>query len=460
MRERITKRAVDDLTAPEKGEAVLWDTALAGFGVRARGAAKTYILFYRAGRGRRAPMRKLTIGRHGSPWTAESARAEAKRLLGFVADGKDPAAARAADREAPTVAELAARFLAEHVEAKRKDRTAAEYRRLLDKLIVPALGRRKVADVTRADVARLHHGMQDVPYQANRVLAVLSKMFNLAEAWELRPDGSNPCRHLERFAEKGRERMLSPDELARLGEALAAHDATPYVPAAVKLLLFTGARLAEVLGLTWETVDFERGEARLPDSKTGAKTLHLPPPALAVLSALPRVEGNPHVICGQKEGAPLVNLEKPWRGIRDRASVRLWREGGDEAAAGLVENLSRALGREPTARECREAARKAKVKLPPGLDDVRLHDLRHAFASVGASAGMALPIIGKLLGHSQAATTQRYAHLARDPVKGAAASIAGRIEAAMGVAARGPRAEHETAPVQLRSIRSAARIRR
>jgi integrase len=179
--------------------------------------------------------------------------------------------------------------------------------------------------------------------------------------------------------------MLSGDELARLGDALAAYDGSPYAAAAIKLLVFTGARLGEVLGLRWKWVDFERGEARLPDSKTGAKTLHLPPPALEVLAELPHVAGNPYVIVGGKPGAALVDLDKPWYAIRKSA----------------------------------------------GLEDLRLHDLRHAFASVAASGGMGLPIIGKMLGHTQAQTTQRYAHLASDPVKAAAATVAGKIAAAM-----------------------------
>jgi integrase len=397
MRGKITKRSVDALKPADGGaEAVLWDTEVKGFGVRVqRGGSKSYILHYRGGIGRGATLRKLTIGRHGSPWTAEMARAEAKRLLGMVEGGADPAADRIARKEAPTVADLAERFLAEHADAKRKASTALEYRRLLDRIILPALGGRKVMDVTRHDTAKLHHGLRETPYQANRLLAVLSKMFNLAERWGLRPDGSNPCRLIEKFAERKRERMLSPAELARLGDALAAYGGSPYAVAAVKLLVFTGARLGEVLGLKWEWIDFERGEARLPDSKTGAKTLHLPPPALAVLAVLPRLDGNPHVIAGAKDGASLVNLEKPWRAIRKAA----------------------------------------------GLDEVRLHDLRHAFASVAASSGMGLPIIGKMLGHTQAATTNRYAHLASDPVKAAAAAVAGKIAAAMagesGEAAKG-----------------------
>jgi len=388
MRGKITKRAVDALKLGADGaEAVLWDAEVKGFGVRVqRGGSKSYIVHYRVGSGRGAPLRKLTIGKHGAPWTPEQARGEAKRLLGMVESGADPAADKLARKEAPTVADLAERFLAEHAEAKRKISTATEYRRLLRRIILPVLGKQKVVDLTRQDVGKLHHNLREGPYQANRVLAVLSKMFNLAEHWGLRPDGSNPCRHVEKFAERKRERMLSPAELARLGDALTSYEGSPFAAAAIKLLVFTGARLGEILHLEWSWVDFERAEARLPDSKSGAKTLHLPPPALAVLAELPRLDGNPHVIIGQKAGAALVNLEKPWRAIRAVA----------------------------------------------GLDDVRLHDLRHAFASVAASSGMGLPIIGKMLGHTQAATTHRYAHLASDPVKAAAAAVSGKIAAAMG----------------------------
>jgi integrase len=266
LRGKITIRAVEALTVEDGKEVTLRDSALAGFEMRARaGGAKVYVIRYRAGTGRDAPMKRYTIGKHGSPWTAETARAEAKRLLALVAQGKDPAGAKAAAKAAPTVAEFAARFLAEHAEAKRKASTATEYRRLLDKIIIPALGKRKVGDVTRAEIAKLHNANWETPYQANRTLAVLSKMFTLAEVWGLRPDGSNPCRHVEKYGEKKRERMLSPAELARLGDALAAYDGSPYAIAAMKLLIFTGARLREVLGLEWEWVDFVRGEARLPD---------------------------------------------------------------------------------------------------------------------------------------------------------------------------------------------------
>jgi integrase len=210
-------------------------------------------------------------------------------------------------------------------------------------------------------------------------------MFTLAETWGERPDGSNPCRHVARYPLRSRERMLSFAEFAQLADALDKIDQPPHVVAAIKLLAFTGARRSEILTLRWDWIDFERGEARLPDSKTGAKTLHLSAPALALLAALPRTAGNPHVIPGAIAGAHLVNIGKPWRAIRTAA----------------------------------------------GLDDVRLHDLRHAFASVAASSGMGLPIIGKMLGHAQAATTQRYAHFADDPVKAHVATVAGMIAQAM-----------------------------
>jgi integrase len=386
MRGKITKRTVDSVGVG-KMDVFLWDTEIRGFGLKVTPAGnKIYVLQYRRG-GRGAPTKRVTLGAHGK-LTPEQAREAAARMAGAIANGADPATARAAEKSAPTMAELAGKFLAEHVDTKAKARTATEYRRLLDKAILPSLGRYRVRDVTRADVARLHYSQRSAPYAANRVLAVLSKMFNLAEKWGERPDGSNPCRHVEKYRERKRDRFLSEVEMSRLGEELARSErdgASPYIVAAIRLLVFTGARLSEILTLKWEHVDFEHSCLRLPDSKTGAKVIHLNPPALAVLASLPRLEGNPHVIPGERRGAHLVNLEKPWRRIRGRA----------------------------------------------GLDDVRLHDLRHSFASFGAGAGLGLPVIGALLGHTQAATTARYAHLAVDPLKQASDLIGSRITAAM-----------------------------
>ena len=372
MQAKITKSAVDRVN-PGKRDAFLWDPELRGFGLKVTPAgSRIYILQYRCD-GRR--LRRYTIGRHGSPWTPEQARQEAKRLLGMIADGVDPADHRTHRKGAPSMAELAKRFLAEHVEYKTKPRTGKEYRRVLDKNILPALGRRRVAEVTRAEIQMLHHSLRDTPYQANYALRVLSTMFNWAERQGIVSDGSNPCRHVQKYRENKRERFLSESELARLGETLNKFEreggASQAVIAAIRLLTLTGARLSEILTLRWEHVNFDRSVLRLSDSKTGPKTIYLNAPAVELISELPRIENNPYVIPGQKDGARLINLGKPWRLIRTEAK----------------------------------------------LDDVRLHDLRHTFASIGAGVGLGLPVIGALLGHTQAATTQRYAHLADDPLR-------------------------------------------
>jgi integrase len=238
-------------------------------------------------------------------------------------------------------------------------------------------------------VAGFHHQHRSRPYQANRSLAVLSKMMTLAEAWGLRTDGSNPCRHVKKYQEHKRERFLTQQELRRLGAALTDvqthRTESPFVIAAIGLLVLTGARLTEVLTLRWDYVDFENQVLRLPDSKTGAKLIYLNDAAVKLLRTLPSMAGNPFVIAGGKPGARLINLQKPWRRIRAAAN----------------------------------------------LDDVRIHDLRHSFASVGAGAGMSLILIGKLLGHKQAATTARYAHLAADPILAASNVIGNHISGAM-----------------------------
>ena len=242
----------------------LWDQgtgAAPGFHARRQnGAAITYLLKYHI----HGKARWHTIGRHGAPWTPETARAEARRLLGAVASGADPAAERNARKSEPTVADLARRFIAEHAETKCKPGTAKEYRRQFETNILPALGSKRVADVTRADVAKLHHARRGTPTDANRTLGLLSVLFNWAERIGERPDGSNPCRHAERFPQRRRERFLSADELARLGDTLAAYEGSPYHVATIKLLIFTGARLGEVLGLRWEWIDFGRCCAREP----------------------------------------------------------------------------------------------------------------------------------------------------------------------------------------------------
>jgi len=384
---QITKRNVE-AAQPELVDTYIWDRALKGFGLKITPAGKrVYLVQYRLG-GRRGRTRRITIGQHGVV-TADQARSEAKRLLGEVAAGRDPAADRDKAKVGETLGQVLKEFFGQHVDAKLKPRTAEEYHRLARLYVLPKLRNRLLADIDRSEIAQLHHSLRDKPYPANRTIALLSKFFNWCEKHGLRPDGSNPCRHIEKYKERMRERFLSEEELARLGKALqAAEDAqtaSPWAIAAIRLLLLTGARLSEILTLQWDNVDFERQHLRLPDSKTGQKSIYLNAPALRVLSDVPRLEGNPYVICGERAGAHLVNLQKPWRRIRTTAD----------------------------------------------LEDVRIHDLRHSFASVAVGGGMSLPLIGALLGHSQPQTTQRYAHLSADPIKAASDYVGKRIAVAM-----------------------------
>ncbi len=386
---RITKSAVDTAKAGSK-DAYLWDSELSGFGVKITpGGRKVYLVQFRVG-GKAGRTRRITLGADGII-TAEQARSEAKAVLRSVARGEDPAAARDQRRTDRRFGQVLENFLAEHADAKLKQRSSIEYRRLMHRKISASLLNRPLSEVTRGDLSRLHLSMRDTPYQANRIIAVLSKFFSWCEKNEFVPDGSNPARHVEKFREDKRRRFLSPKEIAALGEGLlqaeAANIAGPYVIAAIRLLALTGARLNEILTLKWEHINFDNRRLQLPDSKTGAKNVFLNPPALSVLADLPRFNGNPFVICGERAGAHLVNLQKPWRRIRALA----------------------------------------------GLDDVRLHDLRHSFASVAVASGMSLPLIGALLGHSQPQTTARYAHLADDPLKAAADLVGQKMEAVAGI---------------------------
>jgi integrase len=407
---RITAAALDAMLPGD----VVWDAEVRGLGVRFRSRDRVYMVKTRIA----GQQRILTIGRHGKgAWGPESARREAQRLLGLIRDGKDPATERDGAKAAPTVEALAARYLIEYAEPHKKPRTRIEDARLLKLHILPALGKRKARDVGKPDVARFHTTLQGSPVAANRALALLSAIMGWAEKVGERQDGTNPCRHVARFPEKARERQLTAAELARLGEALdraaegwnaesksewyrrcaaQAEDAAILRAerarwiaarqprrdtaedwrsiAALRLLIFTGARLSEILTLRWEFIDPSAGVARLPDSKTGAKNLYLPPGALAVLETVSRFASNTHVLPGDRAGAGFVGIQKPWQRVRALA----------------------------------------------GLPDLRIHDLRHAFASVAVGGGDSLFIVGKLLGHRQSATTERYAHLAPDPARAVA----------------------------------------
>ena len=338
---RVNKTLVEAL----KPGSTVWDDKLTGFGVRLLKRRTSYLVKY--GTGRRGRSRWIVIGRHGGAWvdddgrpcilTAELARREALRLLGEKARGNDPALARARARGLPTLAEFAERYLEEHSRPHKKPKTYAEDKRILDRNIVPALGGIRIDQLTRADIVRYHLSRKSTPTAANRDLALLSHICTMSERWGLRPEGSNPCRHISKFREMRRERFLSEAELGRLAVALAgAEPENPFAVAAIRLALFVGARRNEVLTLRWENVNAERGVLELDDSKTGAKPIILNAPARQLLAELPRVAGNPHVFPGRKAGAHLVNVNKLWASIRKKAQI----------------------------------------------EDVRLHDLRHSFASL------------------------------------------------------------------------------
>ena len=309
-------------------------------------------------------------------------------MIDRISSGEDPFPATPTPE--PTVADLAERYMKVHVEVNCRPGTVGIFRRVVDLYILPELGALKISAVERSHVSDLHFKMRDKPYQANQTISVLAKMFTLAELWEMRPDSSNPCRHVKRFKEEKRERFLSDIEYEHLGAALREIEQegseTGSAIAAIRLLMLTGCRLSEIQKLRWEHVDLEQGKLRLPETKTGARVVHLGEPAVAVLRGIERRDEDPWVISGRKAGSHLTDLQHPWRRIRARA----------------------------------------------GLDDVRIHDLRHSFASGGLLVGEGLPMIGKLLGHTQVQTTARYAHLADDPVQAAANRIASRISAIAG----------------------------
>lgn len=375
---KLSKRTLDSLLPKDK-DYFAWDSELKGFGVRVSPKGqKAFLIQYRDDSGR---TRRKRLGNFGV-FTAEEARKEARELLAAVARGENPSEDRNLRRAAPSMRDLCERFMTEYVPTRCKPSTQKEYRRNVDLFILPALRKMKVGDITRADIANLHHQHRDIPYQANRTLGVLSVMFNQAEIWELRPEHSNPCWHVKKYEEKKRERHLSTEELARLGAVLnemeAERDSVSAVHA-IRLLVLTGCRLGEIQTLKWDYVQGNR--LHLPDSKTGAKDVYLGPDALEELSKIERHENNPYVIVGKLPGTHLTDMQRPWRRIRARA----------------------------------------------GIEDVRIHDLRHSFASSAAGLGESLPMIGKLLGHKQVQTTARYAHLDDNPVQIAADRISGQI---------------------------------
>jgi integrase len=401
MKAKITKRTIDSAKAGER-DCFIWDSELKGFGLKITPAGnRIYIVQYRTG-GRGSPTRRFTIGKHGAPWTPDKARTEAKRLLGSIADGNDPQTAKAAKKTAMTVNELCALYLKDGCETKKASTIATDKGRI-KRHIKPLLGRKRVKDLTPNDIRRFmsdiakgktaviaktgKHGLARVTGgkgTASRTVGLLGGILSFAVDEGVRTE--NPAIGIKRYPDSKGERFLSPAELARLGETMSNLEGTEVLAVPViRLLILTGCRKNEILSLKWSEVDFSIGCLRLADSKTGQKIVMLGAPALQTLASLPKQEGSDYVFPAMKGDKHYVGLPKAWERIRKQA----------------------------------------------GLDDVRLHDLRHSFASVGAGAGMGLQVVGKLLGHKDPKTTARYSHIADDPARAAADRISGNIAAAM-----------------------------
>ena len=380
---KLTKEFIDDLTTDR--DRTFFDTVQVGFGIRVLPTGvKTFVAKATVAGLRR----KVTIG-DATTMTLAAARRDAREALDAIRRGQDPAKdkvdrRRAFEYGAITIAELSERWMTEVVRPKRKPRTVDDYERILAKNILPALGRVVAKDVTWEQVNKFHGSMARTPRRANYVTSTLRAMLNFAERVGIRTPHSNPCKGVEFFRERARERFLSEVEIGAAAEAIETAEREgvigPHAAAGLRLALFTGARSGEIVSIQWEHIDWPRKQVRLPDSKTNSpRTIHLGDAAIEVLKTLPRV--GPFVIAGAKPGEAYKNLTRAWGTARVFA----------------------------------------------GLQDVRLHDLRHSFASLAAGRGVSLQMIGKLLGHKVAATTMRYAHLARDQV----ASVNDELDAAM-----------------------------
>lgn len=407
---RITAESVSEVmkSARPNKTTFYFDDDLAGFGFyRTPGDTGTFFAEFRPVAG--GTKKRIKLGRVGI-LKANEAREAARKAIANAALGKDLAQSRADERASVTVKRLLELYI-ERTRDKKKASTADGYELIANVNIVPHLGAIKASSLTRREVQAMHTkvGATRGKYAANRAVAVLKAAYSWGSKQEHVPTGFNPASGVDRYEEQARERFLTPAEMQRLGEAMIeaetvgfpvnAGDAKhspkgqrvafhPHVTAAIRLLMLTGCRLREILRLRWSEVDFERGVLRLPDSKTGRKVVFLPQAAIDILNAMTRVGS--FVIASDSAGTddekPRADLKRPWAAVTKRA----------------------------------------------GLEDVRLHDLRHSFASIGAGSGLGLPVIGALLGHSSAQTTKRYAHAADDASRRAVGAIGDQIAAVIG----------------------------
>lgn len=369
--ERLSEALVRRLESADTGSRVRYDGGVPGFGLRVTPAgAKSFVLNYRTRAGRE---RRLTIG-SWPDWSVTAARTEAQRLRREIDLGHDPLAERDEERTAPTVADLCARYRRDHLPRKRPS-SQRDDASMIERDVLPALGRLKVEDVRYADVERLHREISTrAPIRANRVVAFLSKAFSLSIRWGWRAD--NPARGIERNDEDRRQRFMSPAEIARLAAVLDAHPERTSC-ALIRFLLLTGCRYSEAARATWDQFDIGGGTWTKPSSHTKQKKSHRIPlsaPARQMLAELPQRD---RYVFPNHRGEPIRSVKTLWKTITRKA----------------------------------------------GIEGVRVHDLRHTHAAILASAGLGLPVIGALLGHTQPATTARYAHLSDDPLREAAERV-------------------------------------
>jgi len=410
MAERLTDSLVRKALPLARGQAMFWDSEVKGLALRVTpNGAKAFVLDYRAD-GRQ---RRITIGSYPD-WSVQAARKTAKDMKREVDHGHDPMGERHAEREAPTIADLWERYSVEYLPSK-ASKSQADERTMWSSIIQPRLGKMKVANVSHADIDSLHRDITTIrrtPVRANRTVAMLRKMFNLAKRWQWRED--NPATGVRKNSEEKRNRYLNRTEIAALARALQEHS-EPVSANAVKLLMLTGSRRGEVLGATWEMFDLENGVWTKPSAHTKQRRLHRVPlsgPALRLLidmreeakrkSKEERTPLCPYVFPGPN-GNPLTDIKKTWASLCRKAGLAVQVEKKDRDGK-VVKN---------------EKDRPAMV----WQATVRIHDLRHSFASILVSAGASLPLIGQMLGHTQPQTTARYAHLYDDPLRKAAETV-------------------------------------
>jgi integrase len=392
MPQRLTDSVIRHLKPPATGLRIVWDDICRGLGIRVTAnGSKSFVLHYRHHRRQRS----LTIGSFPD-WSASQARERAQELRREVDIGVDPLGRRQAADDAPTVAKLADHYRQVHMPRKR---SAHGDEAMLRNDILPRLGAEKVIDIERRDIAKLHRDIaKRAPYVANRTLSLLSKMLTIAKAegWIV----ANPCEGVERMPEETRERFLNEDEIDRLMTILDQH---PCGSAdAVRLLILTGARKSEALTAEWSHFDLDTGTWVKPSSHTKQRRSHRVPLSQPAMELLRRMSDDRDARIAEAKAAGHIprNEQYLFPGTKKR---------GSQASLNDYWKL------------CQREA---------GLTDVRIHDLRHSYASVLASSNVSLLVIGRMLGHTQSATTQRYAHLLDQPLRDAAEIVGRKVTAA------------------------------